>query len=81
MLPFFLWSALVAYNILSSEQFLLERMLKLVVYRINYYLLYLKLNLYRSLPVRIITLKNNFISVRYGTVETSQCVFNKKNQF
>ena len=68
MLPFFLWSALVAYNILSSEQFLLERMLKLVVYHINDYLLDLKLNLYCSLPVRIITLKNNLISVRYGTV-------------
>ena len=68
MLPFFLWSALVAYNILSSEQFLLERMLKLVVYHINYYLLDLKLNLYCSLPVHIITLKNNVISVRYGTV-------------
>jgi hypothetical protein len=63
------WPALVAYNILSSEQFLLERMLKLVVYHINYYLLDLKLNIYCSLPVRIITLKNNLISVvRYGTV-------------
>ncbi len=31
MLPFFLWLALVAYNILLSEQFLLERMLMKLV--------------------------------------------------